>query len=50
MEKVVQERGGTACHLGESNANFRKVGVYNRDLEAGYHPATASKTKTATGA
>ncbi|ESS10812.1 MAG: hypothetical protein A07HR60_02833 [uncultured archaeon A07HR60] len=38
MEKVVQERGGTACHPGESNANFRKDGVYNRDLDTGYHP------------
>nr|WP_271970596.1 hypothetical protein [Halorubrum ezzemoulense] len=37
MEKVVQERGGTACHPGEANANFRKDGVYNRDLDAGYH-------------
>ena len=38
MEKVVQERGGTACHPGEANANFRKDGVYSRDLDAGYHP------------
>lgn len=37
MENVVQEHGGTACHPGESNANFRKEGVYARDLEAGYH-------------
>ena len=37
MEQVVQERGGTACHPGEPNANFRKDGVYNRDLETGYH-------------
>jgi len=37
MEKVVQEGGGTACHPGEPNANFRKDGVYNRDLDAGYH-------------
>ncbi|WP_092935258.1 hypothetical protein [Natrinema hispanicum] len=37
MEKVMQERGGTACHPGESNANFRKDGVYSRDLDAGYH-------------
>ena len=37
MEKVVQERGGTACHPGEAYANFRKDGVYNRDLDAGYH-------------
>jgi hypothetical protein len=38
MEKAVQERGGTACHPGESNANFRKDDVYSRDLDAGYHP------------
>jgi len=38
MEKVVQEHGGTACHPGEANANFRKDGVYSRDLNAGYHP------------
>jgi len=38
MEKVVQEYGATACHPGEANANFRKDGVYNRDLESGYHP------------
>ncbi len=38
MEKVVQEREGTACHPGESNANFRKDDVYSRDIEAGYHP------------
>ena len=37
MEKVVKQRDGTACHPGESNANFRKEGVYNRDLDAGYH-------------
>jgi hypothetical protein len=37
MEKVVQERDATACHPGEANANFRKDGVYSRDLEAGYH-------------
>jgi hypothetical protein len=37
MEKVVQQRDATACHPGEANANFRKDGVYSRDLEAGYH-------------
>lgn len=37
MEKVIQQQDGTACHPGESNANFRKDGVYNRDLDAGYH-------------
>ncbi|MFC5973403.1 hypothetical protein ACFPYI_18900 [Halomarina salina] len=38
MEKAVHERDGTVCHPGEANANFRKDGVYNRDLDAGYHP------------
>jgi len=37
MECVVQEYGATACHPGEANANFRKEGVYSRDLESGYH-------------
>jgi len=37
MEKVVQERGGTACHPGEANANFRKEDLYSRDLDAAYH-------------
>ena len=37
METVLHERDSTACHPGEPNANFRKEGVYNRDLEAGYH-------------
>ena len=37
MERVVQEHGATACHPGESNANFKKDGVYARDLDAGYH-------------
>jgi hypothetical protein len=37
MEAVVQERGGTVCHPGESNANFRKEDVYDRDLDDGYH-------------
>lgn len=38
MERVVQDLGGTACHPGEKNASFRRDGVYDRDLEAGYHP------------
>jgi len=38
MEKAIQERGGTACHPGEANANFLSDGVYNRDLDSGYHP------------
>jgi len=37
MEAVVADAGGTACHPGESNANFMKDDVYNRDLEQGYH-------------
>lgn len=36
-EATVQEYGGTACHPGEANANFKKHGVYERDLDAGYH-------------
>lgn len=38
MERVVQDRGGTACHPGEANANFRREGIYERDLDSGYHP------------
>jgi len=38
MESVVQDRGGTACHPGEANANFMKDDVYSRDLQSGYHP------------
>jgi len=37
MEAVVADAGGPACHPGESNANFMKDDVYNRDLEQGYH-------------
>ena len=37
MEETVQDHGGTACHPGEANANFMKDGVYDRDLNAGYH-------------
>jgi hypothetical protein len=37
MEAAVQERGGSVCHPGEADANFRKDGVYSRDLESGYH-------------
>lgn len=43
MEKAVHERDGTACHPGEANANFRKDGVYSRDLDAGYHPKGACR-------
>jgi hypothetical protein len=38
MERVVQNHGETVCHPGEANANFRKDDVYDRDLNAGYHP------------
>lgn len=37
MEKIIQQYGGTACHPGESKANFKKDSVYSRDLESGYH-------------
>ncbi len=37
MERVVHERGATACHPGEANARFRKENEYTRDLDAGYH-------------
>jgi hypothetical protein len=37
MEAILQQHDATACHPGESNANFRKDGVYARDLDAGYH-------------
>jgi hypothetical protein len=38
MEAVVQDHDATACHPGESNANFMKDDVYDRDLDDGYHP------------
>jgi hypothetical protein len=37
MERVIIERGGTACHPGEEGGNFRRSNVYDRDLEDGYH-------------
>jgi hypothetical protein len=37
MERVVSENDGTACHPGESNANFMKEDVCERDLDDGYH-------------
>jgi len=36
-EAVLQAAGASACHPGESNANFRLEDVYDRDLESGYH-------------
>lgn len=49
MEKVVQERGSTACHPGEPDANFRKDGIYNRDLDSGYHEKGACLKGDANG-
>jgi len=37
MERIVHEHDGTACHLGEASANFKKAEVYERDLADGYH-------------
>lgn len=37
MEAVLQQHGTTACHPGEANANFKRDGVYERDLDIGYH-------------
>lgn len=37
VERVVHEYGGTACHPGEANADFKRADVYSRDLEDGYH-------------
>lgn len=36
-EEVLQVAGATACHPGESDANFALENVYERDLDAGYH-------------
>jgi hypothetical protein len=36
-EAVLQAAGASACHPGESNANFRLEDVYDRDLDSGYH-------------
>jgi hypothetical protein len=38
MEAVVQTHDATACHPGESNANFKRDKMYERDLDDGYHP------------
>ncbi|WP_435062840.1 hypothetical protein [Halobaculum sp. EA56] len=45
MERAIQRRGGTACHPGEANANFKKSDVYERDLEDGYHPKGACRER-----
>ena len=36
-ERVLQVAGATACHPGESDAGYKREGVYERDLERGYH-------------
>ena len=36
-ERVLQERGTTACHPGEADGDYMLEDVYERDLEAGYH-------------
>jgi hypothetical protein len=36
-ERVLQAAGVTACHPGEPDAGYRLEGVYDRDLEQGYH-------------
>ncbi|RZV10494.1 hypothetical protein BDK88_1662 [Natrinema hispanicum] len=36
-EQVLQAAGATACHPGESNADYMRANVYERDLESGYH-------------
>ena len=36
-ERVLHTAGSTACHPGESNANYMREDVYERDLESGYH-------------
>jgi hypothetical protein len=49
MEAVLQQHGTTACHPGEANANFKKKGVYERDLDAGYHEKGACLDDTEEG-
>jgi hypothetical protein len=36
-EAVLQIAGATACHPGESSADYMRADVYERDLESGYH-------------
>ena len=36
-ERVHQIAGASACHPGESNAEYMLQDVYDRDLDAGYH-------------
>ncbi len=49
METVLQNRGTTACHPGEANANFKRDEIYKRDLEAGYHEKGTCLDSTAEG-
>ena len=49
MESVLQQHDTTACHPGEANANFRRDGVYERDLDAGYHEKGACLDSTENG-
>ena len=44
-EEVLQTAGTTACHPGESNANFARENVYERDLENGYHEKGSCASK-----
>ncbi|WIV67361.1 hypothetical protein QQ977_01135 [Natrialbaceae archaeon AArc-T1-2] len=36
-ERVLQIAGTTACHPGESSADYMRADVYDRDLNQGYH-------------
>lgn len=36
-EEVLQTAGASACHPGESGADFMREDVYQRDLDDGYH-------------
>ena len=36
-ERVLQIAGSTACHPGESSADYMRADVYDRDLSQGYH-------------
>ena len=49
MERVLQQHDTTACHPGEANANFKRDGVYERDLDAGYHEKGACLDDTEEG-
>ena len=46
MERALQQHDTTACHPGEANANFKRDGVYERDLDAGYHEKGACLNHT----